>query len=101
MECKFTCFDRVMHLVKPLPKEKLKEAYEIICDYSLIDLLDFCVECGCFTECQSTTLYEGIIMWEDLDGNYYEEDHDKLMELYNKLGLTKEVCDKFNEELED
>ena len=65
-ECKYTCFDRVMNLVKPLPEDKLKEAYEISCEDSFIDFLDFCVANDCFTESQSTTIYEGIIMWEDL-----------------------------------
>ena len=98
--CKVSCFDRVMYLIKPLPEDKLKEAYEITCEDSFIDFLDFCVENHCFTESQSTTLYEGIIMWEDLEGNYYEEDHNKLNQLYDKVGLTKEICQQFSEEIE-
>lgn len=97
-ECKYTCFDRVMNLVKPLPEDKLKEAYEISCEDSFIDFLDFCVANDCFTESQSTTIYEGIIMWEDLVGNYYEEDHDKLMDLCDRLGLTREKCEELNYE---
>jgi hypothetical protein len=100
MECKVTCFERVMNMVKPLPEEKLKEAYEITCEDSFIDFLDFCVENGCFTEPQSTTVYEGIVMWEDLDGNYWEEDHDKLMNLYDRVGLTREICEMLCEEME-
>lgn len=91
MECKVTCFDRIMHLVKELPKDKYKEAVEIIYKDSFIDFLDFCVANNCFTESQSTTLYEGIVMWEDLDGNYWEEDCDKLNELYDKVGVTAEM----------
>lgn len=98
MECKVTCFDRVMHLVNKLPKDKHKEAVEIIQEYNLIDFLDFCVENNCFTESQSTTLYEGIVMWEDLDGNYWEEDYDKLHELYEKIGITEEVFEQFIED---
>jgi hypothetical protein len=30
-------------------------------------------------------------MWEDLDGNYWEEDYDKLHELYDKVGITEDV----------
>ena len=97
MKCKVTCFDRVMHLIKELPKDKYKEAVETIQEYSFIDFLDFCVENNCFTESQSTTLYEGIIMWEDLDGNYYEEDYDKLRKLYDKVGITEEVFTEFAE----
>ena len=93
MECKVTCFERVMHLVKSLPEEYLKEAYEITIEDSFVDFLDFCVENGCFTKAQSSTLYDGIVMWEDLEGNYWEEDHDKLMALYDKVGLTREKCE--------
>lgn len=95
MECKVTCFDRVMHLVNKLPKGKYKEAVEIIQEYNLIDFLNFCVENNCFTESQSTTLYEGIVMWEDLEGNYWEEDYDKLHKLYDKVGITEEVFEQF------
>ena len=91
MECKVTCFDRVMNLVMPLPKDKHKEAVEIIQEWSFQDFLDFCIENGCFTEMQSYTLYDGIVMWEDLDGNYWEEDYDKLHELYDKVGITEDM----------
>lgn len=98
--CHITCFDRVLHLIQKLPTHKLEEAYHITCEDSLIDLLDFCVANNCFTEEQSTTLYEGIIMWEDLNSNYYEENYEKLMLLYDKIGLTKEICQQFSEEIE-
>ena len=97
MECKVTCFDRVMHLIKELPKNKLKEAVEIIQEYSFEDFLEFCVDNNCFTKGQSNTLYEGIVMWEDLDGNYWEEDYDKLHELYDKVGITEDVLTQFSE----
>ena len=97
MDCNVTCFERVMHLVQPLPKEKLKEAVEVAQEYSFEETLDFFVECGCFTKQQSSTLYDGIVMWEDLDGNYWEEDHDKLMELYESVGLTEEVWNEYAE----
>lgn len=95
MECKVTCFERVMHLVSELSKEKHKEAVEIIREESFTDFLDFCVDNGCFTKEQSSTLYDGIVMWEDLEGNYWEEDYDKLHELYNKVGITEEVFSEF------
>ena len=98
MECKITCFDRVMHIVKELPKEKYEDAVEIIQEYSFEDFLEFCVDNGCFTKEQSNTLYDGIVMWEDLDGNYWEEDYDKLHELYDKVGITEEVFIQFTEE---
>ena len=86
-DCKYTCFDRVLNLVGRLPKNKLEEAYEIITDEGLIELLDFGVANDCFTESQSQTLYEGIIMWEDLDGNYYEEDDEKYDALCKQMGI--------------
>jgi hypothetical protein len=90
-----------MHLVEPLHKNQLREAYEIMLDYSFEDFLNFCVECGCFTAMQSQTLFDGIVMWEDLEGNYWEEDYDKLMELYDKVGLTREACEELCESEDD
>lgn len=87
MKCTVTCFERVLNLVKPLPDNKIQEGLEIIREYSFQELLDFGVENGCFTEAQSSTLYEGIVMWEDLEGNYWEEDYDKISTLYEKMGL--------------
>ena len=95
MDCKVTCFDRVMHLVRPLPEKKFYEAVEIIQEYNFQDFLDFCVENGCFTEMQSNTLYDGIVMWEDLDGNYWEEDYDKLHDLYDAVGITNDVFEEY------
>ncbi len=100
MECRVSCFDRVMHLVKELPKDKHKEAVYIVKECGLQDLLDFCIENGCCTILQSYTLYDGIVMWEDLDGNYWEEDYDKLHALYEAIGLTEEVFEKYIKENE-
>ena len=36
-------------------------------------------------------MYDGIVMWEDLESNYWEEDFDKLSALYDKLGLTEDT----------
>lgn len=94
MECKVTCFERVLASAKELPKDKLEEAVEITTEYNFQDFLDFCVENGCFSERESYTIYDTIVMWEDLEGNYWEEDHDNLMALYDKVGLTNEVVDK-------
>lgn len=95
MECKYSCFDRVMNLVKPLPKDKLIEAVEIIQEYSFVDFLDYCVGNGCFTKEQGNTIYEGIVMWEDLEGNYWEEDFNKLIKLYDKVGITDEIMEMY------
>jgi hypothetical protein len=98
MECKVSCFDRVLYCVKELPKDKYKEAIEIIQEYSFQDFLDFCIENKCFTEMQSFTLYDGIVMWEDFESNYWEEDYDKLHELYDKVGITEDVFAQFKED---
>jgi hypothetical protein len=98
MECKVTCFERVMNLVKPLPEEKFAEAVKIIQEDSFQDFLDFCVENDCFTESQSITLYEGIVMWENLESNYWEEDSEKLLNLYDSVGITEKVFYKYVEE---
>lgn len=95
MDCRITCFDRVIHLTQKLPANKLEEAVELITEYSFMDLLEFCVDNKCFTKEQSNTLYDFIIVWEDLDGNYYEEDYDKLSELYEAIGVTEEVYNKY------
>ena len=95
MVCTVTCFDRVLNLVKPLPENKLKEAVEVATEYSFQDMLDFGVENNCFTEAQSSTLYDGIVMWENLEDGYWEEDYDKLHLLYDKMGMTEEVFEKY------
>jgi hypothetical protein len=87
-----------MNLVKELPKEKHEEAIEIIREYSFEEFLEFCIDNGCFTKLQSHTLFDGIVMWEDLDGNYWEEDYDKLHELYDRVGITEEVFEQFTED---
>lgn len=98
MECKYTCFDRVMHLVKPAQtKKQKKDLVFIIQQDSLAALLDYSVQEKLMTEEQSHTIYDGIIMWEDLEGNYYEEDYDRLMMLHEKLGITEEVFKKYME----
>lgn len=91
MECRYTCFDRVIYLIRKLPEKKLKEAVTIIQELSFEDFLDFCVENNCFSEEQKSTIFDFIIMWEDLDGNYFEEDEEKLIRLYEAIGITKEM----------
>ena len=97
MKCTVTCFDRVLHLVRELPKEKLQEAVEVVQEYSFYETLEYFAECGCFTKAQLSTLYEGIVMWEDLDGNYWEEDYDRLMALYEAVGLSEEIWNEYAE----
>ena len=98
MDCKVTCFDRVIYLTQEIPEHFLKQAVELATEYTFIDFLDFCVDCGCFTDAQKDIVYAFIVMWEDLDGNYWEEDHEKLNRLYDAVGLTKEVFEKYLKE---
>lgn len=91
MKCIYTSFDRVIYTIEKLNYKKLKEACELIQESGLEDFLDFCVENGCFSKEQSQTLLDFILMWEDLDGNYYEEDEEKLVRLYEAVGITKEM----------
>ena len=100
MDCKVTCFDRVMNLVKELPNDKKIEMCELITDYGFQDILDFGIENGCFSKEQASTIYDGIVMWEDLEGNYYEEDEDKLSDLYEQMGITVEMIREYQEENE-
>ena len=43
MDCKYTAYDRIIHITEKLPKDKISEAIEIIQEDSFQDLLDFCV----------------------------------------------------------
>lgn len=99
MECNYTSFDRAMHMVKPAEEERqLKDLVSIIQEDGLSALLDYAVQEGLVTEPLSHTLFDGIVMWEDLEGNYYEEDYDKLMLLHEKLGVTEQVFETYRED---
>ena len=82
MDCKYTAYDRIIHITEKLPKDKISEAIEIIQEDSFQDLLDFCVEQNCFTQAQATTLYDFTIVFDSLDDNYHEFDRQKLLTLY-------------------
>lgn len=100
-DCPYTCFDRVLNQVQECPEDKLKELYEVITEYGLRDILDFGIENKLFTERQAETLYDGIIMWEDLDGNYYEEDEDKMNDLLDKMGVEPEKLAEWQKEYDE
>ena len=78
MDCKYTAYDRIIHITEKLPKDKISEAIEIIQEDSFQDLLDFCVEQNCFTQAQAITLYDFTIVFDSLDDNYSEFDRQKL-----------------------
>ena len=102
MNCNYTCFDRILHLIKPLEtKEKLKEAKEVYEEFSFSEFLDFLVEQNCFTEEVSQIIYAFIVKWENLEDNYWEEDPELLRELLDAIGLTIEFYDSLEEESEE
>ena len=59
--------------------------------YSFQDLLDFCVEQNCFTQAQATTLYDFTIVFDSLDDNYHEFDRQKLLTLYDAIGIPENM----------
>ena len=97
MDCKITYFDMAMYHVKELPEDKLKEAVEILLEDGFDDILDFCVENGCFTERMRTTLHDGIVVFRDYEENYWDTDKDKLFALYDKVGLTEDIVKEYGE----
>jgi hypothetical protein len=102
MNCNYTCFDRILHLIKPLEtKEKLKEAKEVYEEFSFSEFLDFLVEQNCFTEEASQIIYAFIVKWENLEDNYWEKDPELLRELLDAIGLTIEFYDSLEEESEE
>ena len=87
-----TSFEKALEEVKECPKDKLEELYEITTEDGLREVIDFGIDNQLFDEKQSRTLYEGIIMWEDengnlVNGNYYEEDPDKYDALLSHMGV--------------
>lgn len=95
----YTAYDVALSHLSSLSEEDFEEAVEIIADGSLIDYLDFIEDKMNLPdgELDKTRIYEGIIMWEDYTGNYNEPDYDRLQELYDKTGITKEVFEKISE----
>ena len=91
MDCKYTAYDRIIHIIEKLPKDKISEAIEIIQEDSFQDLLDFCVEHNCFTQAQAITLYDFTIVFDSLDDNYSEFDRQKLLTLYDAIGIPEDM----------
>ena len=94
-DCLYTTFDIMIHKIKPLPKNKLKEAVKIAQEYSLIDLIDFCAENNCYPENWKNTLFDFMIMFEDLEASYWEEDREKYLNFLESIGVTEEVFRKY------
>ena len=92
MDYKYTAYDRIIHITEKLPKDKISEAIEIIQEDSFQDLLDFCVEQNCFTQAQAITLYDFTIVFDSLDDNYHEFDRQKLLTLYDAIGMHQKIC---------
>lgn len=93
MECNYTTYDRIIHGIKSksLEQDDITNAIRIIKEQTLQDLVDFCLEKGIISESQGDTIIGFILMWEDLDGNYYEEDETKLVQFYEALGIEESM----------
>lgn len=96
MKCKITYFERILHKCKPLPERLHKEATEIIQHESLEMFLDFCID-ECFSKEDALILFAEIVRFENYDGNYYEEDEEKKCALYDAVGITEEIFEKYAE----
>ena len=105
MECNVTRFDKVLHYIEEVPADKKEELYELITDYSFTDVLDFAVENSILSRRDAQTVFDSIIMYEDFESNYFEEDEDKINAFYEKLGVDieelKEYQLKHDEELKE
>lgn len=53
--------------------------------------IDFCVEQNCFTQAQAITLYDFTIVFDSLDDNYSEFDRQKLLTLYDAIGIPEDM----------
>lgn len=95
MECPYTSFDVAIHNVILLPKNKLKDAVEVFQEYSLGEFINFCTENGCHSELDGYTIYDFIVMFEDLEGTYWEEDIYKLNLYLDSVGITEAVFKKY------
>lgn len=51
----------------------------------------FAVEQNCFTQAQATTLYDFTIVFDSLDDNYHEFDRQKLLTLYDAIGIPENM----------
>lgn len=100
-ECIYSSRDVALHQIKEISKENLKEAVKIYKEESFCDFLDFCQELGCFTEQVRTILYWSSLVYEDLEGSYFEEDLSKVNEILDNLGLTNKIFVEYSEEDEE
>lgn len=89
MECNYTTYDRIIYHIVPLQQQDLPEAIKIIKDQTLQDLVDFCKEKDIISKSQGETIIDFILMWEDLDGNYYEENEERLIQFYEAIGIEE------------
>lgn len=93
---KITYFDIVLNSVKKLKKEQIWEACDILEHSNFVDLLDYGVENGCFSESESCTLYEGIETWNEIGDECSYEDPERLTLLCERMGITKECLENYS-----
>lgn len=76
-------------------EEDLNTAISIM-DEPLIEYIDFLVEKHPeLTKEDADILWEGIVMWNDYEGNYYEENDEMLVAMLEKTGVTKEAVEAY------
>lgn len=84
---KVSCFERTMHSVNPVPKNKLNVLYKLIADEKFPEILEFGVLNGCFTERQSFTLHDGIIFWESIESINCSKNSLIYLDLLTRMGV--------------
>lgn len=90
--------EELLEKVQPLRKEKdLKTAVYYIQSMGFFDFLDFCVDHKCFDQNLADDLFDEIAEFDDDDPKYWEEDVYKLNRLYDAIGVTEEIFDKYCE----
>lgn len=76
-------------------EEDLNTAISIM-DEPLIEYIDFLVEKHPeLTKEDADILWEGIVMWNGYEGNYYEENDEMLVAMLEKTGVTKEAVEAY------
>lgn len=88
-------YKALLEVVNPFTGEDLKEAYGILVMGTMLELLEFAVEKGCMSNALSSCIQD-FLMKCICSGIGSISAVDSL--IWNRLGLTEEVCDKFEQD---
>lgn len=99
-----TMYGKICSMLKPIPEKDRTAAHEIMREDSLCDFVDFCIDKGCFSSLATDQIsyYRRFILDSialiDADPmeNYYENDPEKLGQLYDAVGMTEDVCQEIS-----